>query len=255
MNNVNMINILLAIIMTTCARQAPNTDSKDTTSIATNEHLHVENDTVETPQGDGVLSHWAKSVHGNGVVIIKVSVINTGVFQILNENGSVFMTMDFDKDKLEVGGRSATLSSQNETMLSEQFGLCARQFYPEYGIAHFDCLAVDDEYYIVTFGDGPGKTKKIAKDKNKFEFRTWSDYILKSKIAFEPGQDKILTSPSGRDELKINTRISLLPLKVDGDWVQVKCDIDCSECPAQDIIGWMRWRENDRLLINLGVIC
>ncbi|HZY78370.1 MAG TPA: hypothetical protein VFE50_02520 [Cyclobacteriaceae bacterium] len=247
-----MLSLVFLFLVTACERQVP---SSPPAPEAPHVAEAMNNGKLEEPdQVDDALLRWSKVVHGSGVVVARIRSSESGVFTVLNENQTVFMTMDFGRDSLGIGRQSTELLNQNEVLLSRQFGLHSRAFYPEYGIVHFDCLEVGQKYYKVTLGETPDKVKKIAINDGKFEFLPWQDYILRSKIMFEVGVDSLWTRPSG-DQIKILNHISLQPLKVEGDWVQVKCDDNCSDCNSEKFIGWIRWRDKERLLIKIGLLC
>lgn len=44
--------------------------------------------------------------------------------------------------------------------------------------------------------------------------------------------------------------------KVSGDWAYVECLKTCEQCPAGTIIkGWVRWRDKNKLLVDIFYFC
>ena len=50
--------------------------------------------------------------------------------------------------------------------------------------------------------------------------------------------------------------ISFKPIVISGKWVKVQCLMECEGCPDEQMIeGWLQWRNNKQLLVELYYAC
>jgi hypothetical protein len=149
--------------------------------------------------------------------------------------------------------------------------LFSKFFKPDYGIMHFICLEETKVAYkvLVNYSD----IKFLPKTK-KYQFLDWKEYILQSYGVrrLKKGIDDILENlPLRIEPNNLSDTISLpkglemfCPIELKGDWVKVKYDcfynkkdnenegkpcheyIDKCEEP---LIGWLRWKKENKLCI------
>lgn len=152
-------------------------------------------------------------------------------------------------------------------------GICSKFFKPDYGIMHFVCVGKTDNAYKVLINYS--EIKYFPKIK-KYEFMTWDKYILQSfgirrltaetgdisqklPLRHEPNDNAtILTIPKGQE--------MFCPMEIKGDWVKVKYDCFYNDDnnpnegePCHNFIdkcknpltGWLRWRQENKLLIDI----
>jgi len=154
-----------------------------------------------------------------------------------------------------------------------KINLCSKFFQPDYGIMHFVCIAKSEKAYkvLVNFSE----IKYLPKTKN-YEFETWDEYISQSfgirrltndngdisekyalRIKPEDNSDKLII-PKGHE--------LFCPMEIKGDWIKVRYDcfyndennshegepcysyIDKCKNP---LTGWLRWRQENQLLIDI----
>lgn len=151
--------------------------------------------------------------------------------------------------------------------------ICTMVFDPEYGLMHFACTGETENAYRVLINRS--ETKYLPK--KQIQFETWEQYLLHSfgvrrKTAVTEEEDKPLT------DLRItpSDTAAILPLpaghemfcamQVQGDWLQVKYDCFYNDedskyegQPCHTFIdkcdnaqtGWIRWRQDNKLLIDI----
>lgn len=154
-----------------------------------------------------------------------------------------------------------------------KINLCSKFFKPEYGIMHFVCIEKTGKSYkvLVNFSD----IKYLPKTKN-YDFKTWDEYISQSfgirrltnnnGINFKNHTLRIQPNDNA-DTLAIPKGHELFcPIEIKGDWIKVRYDcfyndennlyqgepchnyIDKCKNP---LIGWLRWRQENQLLIDV----
>jgi len=151
---------------------------------------------------------------------------------------------------------------------------CALYYKPDYGIAHYVCLDSTAKYYHILINGN--QQKYIPRIYGKI-FEDWFTYISGSVggINFQrPRKDFALIlydSPGGSnpvytDRSMESASTDLCPLEMQGDWLKVK--IDCYDFdenphqgdPCQTYImndcketkeGWIRWRRDNKVLIEI----
>jgi hypothetical protein len=152
-------------------------------------------------------------------------------------------------------------------------GICPKFYGPEYGIMHFVCIdSTATAYRVLT---DYSSVKYVSKTSGA-EFKTWTGYILGSfgirRLRQEGGlpdaPPPIKREPSESSaSLPIPDGLEMFcPMEVRGEWVKVKYDCFYNreqnehegepcynfihKC-AQPIMGWLRWRDENTLLIDI----
>ncbi len=130
-------------------------------------------------------------------------------------------------------------------------------YYPEYNLFILKAERLDNGYYIVSLN----KTKGFI-DANMYKdiltFKTPKEYILDSYP--NPTEDNPLRdNPSDTSNIISNYEdYTYISVEIVGDWLKVKDDKECylGENPSdKDIIGWIRWKKNDEIIIDIRHIC
>ena len=149
--------------------------------------------------------------------------------------------------------------------------ICAKFCKPEYSIMHLVCVNMNENSYSVLIDSS---TVAYAPRNDQYTFNQWGEYITSSlgirrKPEFmkdnplkpEPtSKGKSISLPKGNE--------SLCAMEVKGDWVKVKydcfqtkdnneylgepCVLYISLCETQ--VGWIKWRDEETLLIDLFLI-
>lgn len=116
----------------------------------------------------------------------------------------------------------------------------------EYQVFAMKCLSQDKIYYKVIQDNG--KTGFIKKDNSKIQFETWEEHILNLfSVGFEIKTNPLLKNPILTSEkIALNPDEFYHPSKIQGDWLQVKWGNEGSWN-----YGWIKWKEKNKLLIEL----
>jgi hypothetical protein len=116
----------------------------------------------------------------------------------------------------------------------------------EYQVFAVKCLSADDTYYKIIQNNG--KIGFIKKNHKKLQFQTWEEHILGLPfVGFDQDKNPLMqeTKPGS---IKIRKDIDVLyqPSKIHGDWLQVKWGDE-----KKWNYGWIKWKHNSKLLIEL----
>lgn len=160
--------------------------------------------------------------------------------------------------------------SAGDTILDR---VCPKFNKPDYGIMHFVCVAKTPESYRILINY---KEVKYLPKTTTYVFKTWEAYIMESygvarstsesETAFR--SQALKTAPDdAADTLAIPAGRELFcPVQLQGDWLQVKYDCFYNEVdnphegtPCHQYIsqckipltGWLRWRKDQHLLIDI----
>jgi hypothetical protein len=173
----------------------------------------------------------------------------------------------------------------NDSLLSEKIAswdmyddeskinICSKFFKPDYGIMHFVCISKSEKAYkvLVNFSD----IKYLPKTKN-YDFKTWDEYISQSFGIRRLTNDNGVISKNYTLRIKPEDNAHSLaipkghelfcPMEIKGDWIKVRYDcfyndknnshegepcysyIDKCKNP---LTGWLRWRQENQLLIDI----
>ncbi len=186
-------------------------------------------------------------------------------------NGLIIAPAKFDlyNDSLLNNKYASWDMYEDETRIN----LCSKFFKPDYGIMHFVCIAKSDKAYKVIIN--ASDTKYFPKTKS-YDFKTWDEYILQSygirRLTANTGEISAIlplriAPKDNADTLAIPQGYEMFcPMDIKGDWVKVKYDCFYNDEnslhegePCHDFIdqcknpltGWLRWRQENKLLIDI----
>jgi hypothetical protein len=153
--------------------------------------------------------------------------------------------------------------------------VCSKFFKPDYGIMHFVCLGKTKTAYKVL--NGQADVKYLPKTK-AYAFMSWNDYISQSfgvrRIINNKGKRAnhlpLRKRPGSADTIAIPKGLEMFcPIKIQDDWLQVKydcfyndenskhegepCSNYISKC-KDPVTGWIKWREGNKLLIDVLIM-
>ncbi len=124
---------------------------------------------------------------------------------------------------------------------------------PNYTIL-FDCLRKYNGFYEVVI-DEAAKTTAWIDDTSFVNFLSWEDF-LKSVLCLQQKDvdaNPIRTEPSVQSEIVMKNEGCLELVQLQGDWAMVKLsdlDYDLGQKDLQEVNGWIRWKNNDMILIE-----
>jgi hypothetical protein len=151
--------------------------------------------------------------------------------------------------------------------------VCSCVFDPEYGIMHFTCTGKTSKAYRVLINYS--QVKYLPREK-EYQFKTWEQYIENSYGIRRKTESDSARTPIGfvrkepsdqADTISIPAGQEMFcPVQVKGDWVKVQydcfynqehnpyegqpCHTYINKC-AIPLTGWLRWRQDNKQLIDI----
>ena len=172
-------------------------------------------------------------------------------FALLDENKDTLIS--FKNEKAFIGGKSFKIMDEDGLYKGM---INIESFNPENGLFILECLGYSNGVYKVRVNDSIGYING-EKNRGVLKFKTAEEYVLDSYPV--PTQDNPLRMEP-KDEANIVEKYSnftYLSVKIDGDWLQVKDDKECFiDMPSEkNIVGWIRWRKNGKIILKLAHSC
>ena len=171
---------------------------------------------------------------------------------ILDKNKKVKITF---KDKYVV------LNCKNFEIINQEYlyrdSIQVESFDPDYSLFILESISEKNGFYEVKINDEIHFIDS-KKYKDLLSFKTQKQYVLDSY----PHPDKInplRVSPNENAEIVEDfTNHLYLSVEIKGDWLKVKDDKECYIGPypsKTDIIGWVRWRKDGKIILDIRHIC
>lgn len=157
---------------------------------------------------------------------------------------------EFYEDK----GLSNRLSNADHELIAPYF------YKTDYGLLHFICLEQTDRYFKVLLNDA--KVGYLKRD-GSFKFLTWSEVLagasvrrndLKNPIYVERSQNSsVIKVDCDREYL----RVKELREENGTYWMRIGYTGDCDPYANDENLkeGWIQWRKNDQLLVQIFLLC
>jgi hypothetical protein len=229
---------------------------KDEKDLSVSNIVHLDSSEVFKEEGEIYPIRVEKPMNGIGVVIVDFSLSHTGVISVFKSPEMIeeHLRYEITTDELIIDGEQFKGANVSEKLLMEKFQINLRLFYLEYQIFHFDCIKdLGDKYEVLL---NPESNLKGYISKEAGSFYNWADYIKKGYILFNPQKNPLRENPSNDSKVVYKYNDYFFEVKeVEGDWIKVKCNNDCKDCDKQNLEGWIKWRESDEFLIQIGFIC
>ena len=174
-----------------------------------------------------------------------------GSFTILNQTKD---TIAYFKDK-------KVLINNKEYETIEESGFYKNKlncisFDPEYDLFILKYIGKKNGFYEVMINEQV-RLIDIEESKGLITLKTTEEYILEA-------YPKLNENTPIREQANNSSKVisnyldfTYLPVEIKGDWLKVKDDKECFiDKPSKtDIIGWVRWRKNGEIIINIAHSC
>ncbi|BFP43261.1 hypothetical protein FGF1_41060 [Flavobacteriaceae bacterium GF1] len=246
---IYVITLVMAVLFG-CKGKETNRDNvqlvekvEDSVVIAHEEKPLVETDTVKTTVEEPKA----------GFLFVDIGAIyNNGSFEILNSTKD---TLIYFKNKTTYfDGRSYEM--MNEDGYYKKL-VNVEAIDPEYGLFIMVCKGLESGIYVVDFNEQTGYIDN-QKHESLLTFKTSRQYVLEG-YPNPTEANPLRANPSDDAEIIIGfTEHSYISVEIQGDWLKVKDDKDCypgEEPSEQDIIGWVRWRKDGEIIIDIRHLC
>jgi hypothetical protein len=110
----------------------------------------------------------------------------------------------------------------------------------------------DNRYYHVIVNEDTKLTKYVRKDDPVLQLGTWEKYILNCfAVEFDSKNNPLRDSPNGQIlDSEVDRKLTFRPLKIQGEWLAVRLEASRKNTNA-GIAGWIRWKDNGKLILRL----
>ncbi len=136
-------------------------------------------------------------------------------------------------------------------------------FYkPDYGLYHFICLEKNEKYYKILINDT--EIGFIPNNQN-YIFKSWETILMNASVERIKKQNLIRSNPTELDNQIITNDCQYETLKVTdvierkGEfWIAISFSTDCEPYPKKDSKqknGWIKWRDLNKLLVRIQLLC
>ncbi|HEU0252923.1 MAG TPA: hypothetical protein VFR12_07795, partial [Pyrinomonadaceae bacterium] len=110
--------------------------------------------------------------------------------------------------------------------------------------------------YRVVVNEETGLTKFVSKSDPSWKFETWSEHLLTLfAVGFDPSSNPLRKAPADNSTgVTCPSNVVFHPVQVNGNWLKVRRDGDGSDPKMEQRnrtgYGWVRWRANNKLIIE-----
>lgn len=162
----------------------------------------------------------------------------------------------FDKEQVSLNKKTYDIIN-DEHLYREQIKV--NSYNPEYGLFILKCKGIKNQQYIVKINNDDYFIN-INGNKNLLKFKTQEEHVMES-YPYLFGENKTPLRKQPNDESEIIDGYNdylYLPVEIKGDWLKVKDDKDCyvgEEPSKEDINGWVRWKKDGKIIIDIRHSC
>lgn len=195
-------------------------------------------------------------IRGEGVLVMKSEpegLSSEDTLSVYNSDNSSYVSWCYENNYFKVKSDNYNLLEITTEVLTD-YNINPRAFYPEYQIIHFEVVEENEKYYEVILNAKNNTVKRIPKSSN-WKYYTWEEY-LKTVYVMYGGDNPLKAEPKEESNIiyKFNDYFFKV-VKIKGDWAKIQCNDDCKECDKGNLEGWIKWKDGNKLLVSLGIIC
>ncbi|MDR0970990.1 MAG: hypothetical protein LBM25_01220 [Bacteroidales bacterium] len=176
----------------------------------------------------------------NGVIVVKPDFIKNPI-NIFDDKGNIVRKIYYDTIELDI-------------KITPDSGLSIREYYPDYNIIIFESNGLFSNKYEILINN----SIYYIEPNQYITFQSWEEHI-KNVFVSTNKKNPLRNSPYEESKIIENLdydRTNFIVLDVCENWIRVQCDIDCEGCPDNKIVnGWIKWKDNDNLLVKLYYAC
>ncbi|MCA0427274.1 MAG: hypothetical protein LCH37_07535 [Bacteroidetes bacterium] len=181
-------------------------------------------------------------------------------FDILNDDNSIYASINIPSNEISIKGNSFALDKfLNNEQLRNKYHFFPKEFFPEQSVIQFEFTTSKDEYLEILLDKKNNIKKKIKLNEKTFKLEYWKDHLLGCIIDFDAKSNPIRKEILGMslDYENSGEDYIFTISKIQGDWIKIECSDICGyPCDSKiDYNGWIRWKENKKLLIRLLYSC
>lgn len=189
-----------------------------------------------------------------GYLFVDISDIyhNGGNLLISKEDGQALIIF---KDKSVTIGKDTFDIIEDEVKYNESIKI--ESFFPEYGLFILRAIKDDNGVYKVIINESEALINGKIYGK-VLKFKTTEQYVLDA-YPNPTKSNPLRASPNERSEIIVGFEShSYISVEVKGDWLKIKDDKECysGEHPSEEnIIGWVRWKKEEEIILDVRHIC
>ncbi|MFK7947223.1 MAG: hypothetical protein AB8G11_06530 [Saprospiraceae bacterium] len=246
----------LVFIFFGCNTNSTEKAKTQSSTIATSEVIDIE----KTEPILALEKVWFDKV--KGVLIYNSENYNEDILIYLDKNKKENITFNFEKDLMVFKGKEFSFAAEYSGANSdiyEKFGI--QPYIFEIGgptIFHMHIVAQTADFYIVDFGEFDAY---IEKSDELYEFYTPEKYLMNTSIGTIVSENPVRKYPEINSEImQLDTEIfwTFDILEIKGDWIKVQSFNMCESIEEEqfkDFTGWIKFKNEDNLLISLLFSC
>ncbi len=172
-----------------------------------------------------------------GLVALSDKYSKNDFVRFYNEDGSLWYEFTFYYDD----------SDGKFEYANENFNPFA--FHPDNFLLALKSTGEDGKRYEVVVNEETGLKKFVNKDDPVLKFVTWEEHLLKAfAVDFNKNENTLRETPGGElKKVDLAEKVSVHPVEVKGEWLKVEWD----NPDKTKNNGWVKWKENERLLIEI----
>lgn len=125
-------------------------------------------------------------------------------------------------------------------------------FHPDYFVLALKCVSEDESRYEVIVNEETGLKKFVRKDDPTLKFETWEEHIPKAfAVGFNQEENPLRETPEGKVKaIDLPKEATFHPVEIKGEWLKVSWS-NSKKAEKNNKFGWVRWRENNKILVEL----
>jgi len=181
-----------------------------------------------------------------GLVVLSDNYEKGDFVEIYNEDGSLWHKLTHYYDD----------SDGDFEYANENFRPFA--FHPDYFVLALKCVGKKGNRYEVIVNEEKNLKKYVKANAKVLKFETWEQHLLRLfAVGFNEKENPMLEVPQGQAKKILKTDATFHPVEVRGEWLKVKWDTttETQTKEAEQDFGWLRWKKDGKLLIELFHIC
>ncbi|MBO9657410.1 MAG: hypothetical protein J7527_01160 [Chitinophagaceae bacterium] len=123
--------------------------------------------------------------------------------------------------------------------------------YLDYQNLVFRVTRIEHDHYEVIVNEETGLTARIKKDEPSLRFQRWEQHIpTVFSVDFDAEKNPVKQDTIKQARATYSNSVEFFyPVKINGDWLQVKWDDN-----VREKTGWVKWRKGNVLLVYLNYI-
>lgn len=220
---------VMSLFLICCSSEGVNTQVSATKDVSPSPKRTIEKNT----------NNITSIANSKGLIVLSNKYGKGDFVRMYNADGSLWYEFTYYYDDAD----------GNFEYANEEFAPFS--FHPDNFVLALKCVGEDANNYEVIVNEQKGLTKFVKKDDPTLQLETWENHIVKRfAVDFIKEVNPLRETPEGVTKItNLPSGTTFHPVEIEGDWLKVRW----GDSPADKNvnIGWVRWKENDVILIEL----